>query len=67
MLKEKMREKLEKGVEVDHSGNCKILESVVAANDHELLPPGRATKEKQEGRVTKDWTSALGQHRFDIR
>ena len=67
MLKKKMKEKLGKGAKVYQSRNGKIPELVVAANVHELLPPGRAIKEKQEGRVTKDWTSALRQHEFGTR
>ena len=46
MLKEKTREKLKKCTEVDHSRNFKISELVIAANGHELLPSGRAIKEK---------------------
>ena len=46
MLKEKMREKLGKGAEVDHNKNCKIPELVIAANVHELLSTGRIIKRK---------------------
>ena len=46
MLKEKIRENLEKCLEVYHNENCKISELVIAANGHELLPSGIAIKGK---------------------
>ena len=67
MLKEKKREKFENCTKVDHSGNSKIPELVIAVNGHELLPSGRAIKRKQEGRVTKDLTSVLGRHELGTR